>query len=87
MKMAQQLDPVVMLGKAGMTDALVSACNAALDSHELVKLRFQTFKDERRTLAEQIAEQTGATLVQLIGNIVVLYREQPDPEKRRLHLE
>jgi RNA-binding protein len=45
-----------------------------LDLHSLVKLRFEGFKDERKTLSKDLAEKTGATLVQQVGHTAVYYR-------------
>ncbi len=87
MRLAHGVEPVVMVGKAGPTPEVVAACSAALDAHELIKVRFQNFKEERHAIGTQIAEQTGAALVQVIGNVAVLYRMQPDPEKRHITLE
>lgn len=84
---AQTLEPVVMVGKAGATLEVTATCNAALGVHELIKLRFQSFKEQRRAIAEKIAAETDAVLIQVIGNVAVLYRMHPDPEKRRISLE
>jgi RNA-binding protein len=39
-----------------------------------VKVRFTDFKDEKKTLAPQIAEQSGSTLIMRVGNVAVFYR-------------
>jgi RNA-binding protein len=44
------------------------------------------FREEKRELAEQIVERTGSMLIGMIGNIAILYRQQPDPEKRKIRL-
>lgn len=77
-KRAQQLKPVVMLGQAGLTPALTNAIDEALKSHELVKLKFQDFKDEKREISEEIARVCSAQFIRLIGNILILFRQNPE---------
>ncbi len=81
--LAQKLEPVLALGKAGATDAFVKSLDDALAQHELIKIRFAAFKDERWILAPQFAEKTGSQLIWIVGHVAVFYRQQPDPEKRK----
>jgi len=80
--LANTLDPVVFLGKAGAVAGVEQALDRALTDHELVKLRFVDFKGERKELAQKLADQTGADLVRVIGHVAIMYRQSPDPEKR-----
>ncbi|NBR85768.1 MAG: YhbY family RNA-binding protein [Proteobacteria bacterium] len=82
--LAQKLDPVLALGKAGVTDAFVKSLDEALGIHELVKMKFAAFKDERKTLAPQLAEKTNSHLVWVVGHVAVFYRQQPDAGKRKV---
>jgi RNA-binding protein len=84
--LAQRLEPVVHLGKAGPTDAFFAALDRALDDHELVKLKFDHLREEKKALAPQIAARARAGIVQRVGHVLVLYREQPDAAKRRIEL-
>jgi len=72
---AQRLDAVVRVGQAGVTEAVVASLTEALAQHSLVKVRFAGFKEERRTLAPQLAQDTHSTLVQQVGNVAVFYRQ------------
>ncbi len=85
--LAQRLNPILHLGKAGVTDAFVASVDQALNDHELIKIKFTAFKDTKKPLAEEIATRTNSELVWIVGHVAVLYREQPDPAKRRIHLE
>ena len=85
--LAQRLDPILHLGKAGVTDAFLASAEQALNDHELIKIKFTAFKDEKKALAEDIATCTNSELVWIVGHVVVLYRMQPDPAKRRVPLE
>jgi len=86
MRRAHDLEPVVMVGKHGITDELIGACNEALENHELVKVRFQNFKDQCSEFAAMIAERTGGQLIRTIGHVAILYRENLDPDKRRYNV-
>lgn len=73
---AQLLKPSVFVGKAGVTPAVLAALDTALKANGLVKLKFDEFKEEKKTLAPQIAESTASQLVQRVGNTAVYYRTQ-----------
>ena len=84
--LAHHREPVIRIGKGGVTAAVIAAVNKALDDHELIKVKFQDFKDEKKSLSESIAGQASCHQVGMIGNVAVFYRRQPDPEKRRIDL-
>ena len=84
--LAQRLDPILHLGKAGVTDAFLTSVEQALD-HELIKIKFTAFKDSKKALAEEMAARTNSELVWIVGHLAVLYRMQSDPAKRRIQLE
>lgn len=81
---AQTLDPVLKVGKQGLTPGFLKSVDEALNQHELIKVKFADLKDQKRELSPQLAEQTQSTLVTLIGNVLVLYRQQTDPAKRKI---
>jgi RNA-binding protein len=82
--LGQRLEPILHIGQAGLTDPLIAALNQALDDHELVKAKFAALKEEKKVLAPQLAERTNSVLVQRVGNVVVLYRPQADPARRKV---
>jgi len=86
MKRAHTLKPVVMVGKGGVNPGVQAAVEAALSSHELVKVRFVDYKEERRSIAQEMAKASGAFVVSVLGNNAVLYRAKEDPSKRRITL-
>ncbi|MBK33996.1 MAG: ribosome assembly RNA-binding protein YhbY [Gemmatimonadetes bacterium] len=79
---AHGLDPVVMVGKEGVCPSLLKAVDAALEAHELIKVRFVEFKDERKPMTGQVAADAGAVVVGVIGHVAILYRPREDLEKR-----
>jgi RNA-binding protein len=72
---AQRLKSTIQLGKAGASSEFLAELGKLLDLHGLVKMRFEGFKDERKTLSKDLAEKTGSTLVQQVGHTAVYYRE------------
>jgi RNA-binding protein len=84
--LAHALDPVIWIGKEGVNDNLVAATNSALESHELIKVKFQAFKEVKQRLTQELAEKTESEVAGIIGHVAVLYRQQPDEAKRRIDL-
>lgn len=84
--LAQKLDATVHLGKAGITEGFVASLNTELDRHELIKLRFDQHKEEKHELAPQIAAKANCHFVWMIGHVAVFFRQQADPEKRKIVL-
>ena len=73
---AHSLNPVVMLGQHGLTEAVQLAIEGALNDHELIKLRLPTLdKVERQHIIKAICDARKAELVQTIGRILVIYRK------------
>ncbi len=76
----QLLQPVVFIGKEGLSPALIKSLDEALAHHELVKVKFANFKEEKKTLTPQLAEKVSARVVMRVGNVAVLFRRKPAPE-------
>ena len=83
---AHHLEPVVQLGHQGVTEGLLAEINKALDIHELIKVKFVANKEEKQGFSEQISQNLEAELVGLIGNICILYKQNPEPKKRKIKL-
>ncbi|MEI7994002.1 MAG: ribosome assembly RNA-binding protein YhbY [Methylococcaceae bacterium] len=75
---AHTLNPVVMIGQSGFTVAVLAEIEQALSSHELIKVKIRAERDERKVISEKICTDTGAELIQTIGQIAVIYRMNPD---------
>lgn len=86
-KLAHHLEPLVWIGKEGLSEDVISATLDALKAHELIKIRLLALKDERKVVARDLARKTDSVLAGVVGHVVMLYREHPDPEKRRIKLE
>ena len=74
-RLAHPLHPLVMLGNAGLTDAVVGELDRALTDHELVKVSARVGERTARDAAlEELARRTQASMVQRIGHVGVFYR-------------
>ncbi len=74
--LAHNLDPVVMIGDKGLTDAVIKEIDINLTAHELIKIRvLGADRDFRSTLINEICEKTNSLLVQHIGKLLVIYRK------------
>ena len=85
-KAAHSLEPVVIVGQNGVTDSLTEKVAQSLEAHELIKVKFNDFKDDKRELTENLCNSSGALLVRIKGNIAILYKEQENPEKRKIKI-
>ena len=86
--LAHSLKPVVFVGQKGFTQSLADAMDDALDHHELVKVKFVEFKEKEKKLAliKQIEKSVPCEMVGLVGHIATFFRQQSDPEKRKISL-
>lgn len=83
--LAHSLKPVVMIGQHGLRESVLEELGVALDHHELIKVKVSVGdREERDTVIEMVLEQTGAELVQRIGNMAVLFRRNPEKPKVEL---
>ena len=74
---AHGLKPVIMVGNAGFSEAVLAETEIALDHHELIKVKIRAERDEREAICEKICHSTHAELIQIIGQIAVIYRKNP----------
>lgn len=84
---AHHLKPQVIIGHGGLSEGILQAINKALEDHELIKVKFNDHKDMKDELIVQILGTVTGEFVQLIGNIVILYRRHPDPHRRKIDVE
>jgi RNA-binding protein len=71
---AQLMEPMLKVGKAGLSDGFVRTVSETLDQHELVKIKFAEFKEQKKELAPMLAEKTSSHLIMRVGNVMVLHR-------------
>lgn len=79
---AHHLDPVVLIGGDGLTDAVKKEIDAALKAHGLIKVRvFSDDRAQREAFLTELAEELSAAAIQHIGKLLVLWRPIPEKEK------
>jgi len=71
---AQLMDATLKVGKAGLSDGFIRTVSEELNRHELVKIKFAEFKEEKKTLAPLLAEKTASHVIMRVGNVLVLHR-------------
>lgn len=79
---ANPLEPIIQIGKDGISDNLIAQADDALDARELIKVRvhLETAPESPREFADKLAERLGAEVIQVIGGVIVIYRKA-DKEK------
>jgi RNA-binding protein len=83
--LAHPLKPVVQIGKQGLSDAVLTALDVALERHELIKVKVSGESElDAAELAPKIAKATRGQVAQIIGRTLVLYRRRPDSPKIQL---
>jgi len=72
----QRLKALLKIGKEGISPRFLTALDDALKHHELVKVKFDDFKERKKELAPQLADKSGSHLVTRVGNVALLYRSK-----------
>ena len=75
--LSHALQPVVMVADKGLSETVMAEIEAALDHHELVKVRLRTDRDTRKGWAQEIEDRCGAERVHAIGQVVTYFRRNP----------
>jgi len=83
---AHHLEPVVLIGKNGVSVGTIESVNKALEARELIKIKFRVFKDNKQSISDEIAASTNCHVVGMIGHTVILFRQNSDPEKQNIRL-
>ena len=82
--LGHHLDPVVMIGRGELSEALLRSADVALAAHELIKVKVQEGCElDRREVAAELARLTGSQVAQILGRTFLLYRES---EEKKLQL-
>jgi RNA-binding protein len=84
--LAHPQKPVVLIGKSGLTDAIVAKADRELVAHELIKVRFLGWKEEKRALLAELAEKLLAEQVGVVGHVGILFRQNREPKLRRVRV-
>lgn len=75
---AHHLNPVVSISQKGLTPSVLAEIDRCLKAHELIKLRLYGIeREDRDALFTEICTALDCAAVQHIGNLLVLWRENP----------
>ncbi|GGI54457.1 YhbY family RNA-binding protein [Oxalicibacterium solurbis] len=81
---AHALNPVVIIGEAGLTPGVLKEIDASLDSHGLIKIRvFGDDREARIAIYDTICSELGTAPIQHIGKLLVVYRPKKEAVKSR----
>lgn len=83
---AHSLNPVVQIGKNGLTDSILKQIDDALSTHELIKLKFIDFIDEKKKIASDIEKKLECEICGSIGHVYVFFRQNREPERRKVEI-
>ncbi len=76
--------PLVQIGKEGLSESVVRAIDTALEARELIKVKIVAERDEREQFVPLIESRANCECVGTVGRMAILYRQHPDPEKRKI---
>ncbi len=78
---AHGLNPMIMIGANGVTESLMAELESTLAHHEILKIKIASAdRDERKEIIQHLVKESGALLVQTIGKICVIYRQNEETE-------
>ncbi|WP_407269509.1 ribosome assembly RNA-binding protein YhbY [Radiobacillus sp. PE A8.2] len=82
---AHHLNPIFQVGKSGVNENMTTQISEALEKRELIKVSIlQNNMEDKNEVAEQLGTETDAEIVQIIGNIIVLYKESQENKQIEL---
>ncbi|MBC3060270.1 RNA-binding protein [Staphylococcus sp. AtDRG32] len=77
--LAHNIDPIFQIGKAGINDNMISQIDETLENRELIKIHIlQNNFDDKNNLAQTLSQATNSEVVQVIGSMIVIYRESQE---------
>ncbi|MBP5435613.1 ribosome assembly RNA-binding protein YhbY [bacterium] len=80
------LNPTVLIGKNGLTEAVLAQIDGELEAHELIKIKFIDYIDEKKEIADEIVRALKCECCGSIGHTFLFFRQNANPEKRKITL-
>ncbi|WP_028486893.1 ribosome assembly RNA-binding protein YhbY [Thiomicrorhabdus chilensis] len=78
---AHGLNPMIIIGANGVTESLMAELDSTLSHHEILKIKIASAeREDRKTIIDHVIQETGALLVQSIGKIFVIYRQNEETQ-------
>ena len=82
---AHHLKPLIIIGKNGINEQVRGSVDLALKDHELIKIKFGDFKEGKKEISAESSQTTKSELIGIIGNIAIFYRQNAEPEKKKIN--
>jgi len=79
-KLAHSISPVVMIGQNGLSDGVVDELVISMEKHEILKLKIRVEKEDKQQVIDKVLAITNAQLIQVVGNVIVIYRSFEEPQ-------
>jgi len=80
--LGHKLKPLIMVGDAGLSESLLTEYESTLSHHELIKVRVKAGdRATRDAMFDELCTKSGAELIQRVGNIALVYRQNPDKQR------
>lgn len=80
-KLAHTINPGLMIGQNGLSESVENELFLTLEKHELLKIKVRVEKEEKQQIIDKILTKTNANLIQVVGNVVVIYKAfDEDPQ-------
>ncbi|MCE0455057.1 ribosome assembly RNA-binding protein YhbY [Staphylococcus haemolyticus] len=77
--LAHNLDPIFQIGKSGINENMIAQIDDTLENRELIKIHvLQNNFDDKNELAVALSNATKSEIVQVIGSMIIIYRESVD---------
>ncbi len=80
---AHSIKHSIIIGKEGLSQNSINSINKIIEDKELIKIKFNSFKEEKKSLSEEIETSCNASIVGQIGNILILFKQNPEIDKRK----
>ena len=79
---AHSIKPLIIIGKEGVSENTINTINDMIENKELIKIKFNSYKDQKNLLIKKIESSCNVNIIDQIGNIVILFKQNIDIEKR-----
>ena len=81
--LGHKLKPVIMVGDAGLSKSVLAEFHSTLDHHELIKVKVRVGdRTARDAIVSELCKTSGAELIQRIGNVALIFKENPEKKKK-----
>ena len=84
--LSHHIKPIITIGKEGVNEGVINSIGEYLERHELIKIKFNKNKSEKNILSQSITNSTNSSLVSIIGNTLIIYKQSTNLKYRQIKL-